>query len=142
VIPDHYWILRDKDQKVGNIEIDNGTYVVNIKGRSNRFPSLKTLHDKVQIDFEPAVRRTQNSEPVTQVHGYHTNQPAYNAIFDVRHQLPLWTSEERSRSWLAAGWYLVRQHRDWRIMECPKLILMQRYQYQGPFHTRQQAEQA
>jgi hypothetical protein len=139
VVPDQYWILRDQDHKVGNIEIDGGEYVVSINGHRSRFKNLTTLANTIRIDFEVAPA----SSPVPlskEVHGYPTTGVAYNSIFDVQHQLPLWTSEPRSRSWLAAGWYRVRQHRDWQIVQCPKLILLQRYPYQGPFHSREQAQ--
>ena len=140
VIPDQYWILRDHDHKIGNIEIDKGEYVVSINGQSARFNSLSTLTNTIRIDFEKVIK-PHVSQCDREVHGYPTSDVAYNAIFDVQHQLPLWTSEPRSRSWLAAGWYLVRQHRDWQIMHCPKLIILQRYPYQGPFRTQQEAEQ-
>jgi len=139
VIPDQYWILRDQDHKVGNIEIDGGEYVVSINGSRTRFTSLKMLKDTVRIDFESTVVKSDPTQE-DQVHGYPTTSRAYNAVFDVQHQLPLWTTEPRSRSWLAAGWYRVRQRRTWQIMQCPKLIILERYEYQGPFHTREQAQ--
>lgn len=140
VIPDQYWILRDQDHKVGNIEIDSGEYVVSINGRRSRFKNLALLSNSIRIDFEtaPATNVLDNE---FEVHGYPTVSKAYNAMFDVKHQLPLWTPEPRSRSWLAAGWYRVRQHRDWHVMQCPKLIILQRYAYQGPFYSREEAQQ-
>jgi len=52
----------------------------------------------------------------------------------------LFTRDTKSKSWYAAGWYMVKQHRAWKAVQNPKLITLQRYQYQGPFHTQQQAE--
>jgi len=141
VVPDQYWILRDHDHKIGNIEADNGEYVVSINGAKSRFKTLKMLEDNIRVDFD----RSQYQVPqktAYEVHGFPTNGIAYNAIFDVKHQLPLWTQEERSRSWLAAGWYRVQQHRDWKIMQCPKLIILQRYAYQGPFRSREEAQKS
>jgi len=138
VIPDQYWILREHDRKVGNIETDHGEYVISLNGERIRFKTLNLIKDKVKIDFESVETKNQEQDPF-QVHGYPTTSQAHNAIFDVKHQLPLWTQHERSRSWLAAGWYRVRQHRDWQVMQCPKLILLERYQYQGPFRTREEA---
>jgi hypothetical protein len=141
VIPDQYWILRDHDHKIGNIEIDGGEYVVSINGRSKRFKNLDVLSSSIRIDFD-ATKPVSTAEPGYHVHGYPTMSVAHNAVFDVKHQLPLWTQEPRSRSWLAAGWYRVKQHRDWQIMQCPKLIILQRYAYQGPFHTLEEAQGA
>jgi hypothetical protein len=139
VIPNQFWILRDHDHKVGNIEADNGEFIVSLNGAQHRFKSLRTLKDNIQIDFEKTSKKSINV-PTHEVHGFPTTGNAYNAIFDVKHQLPLWTQEPRSRSWLAAGWYRVQQHRDWRMMQCPKLIILQRYPYQGPFRTLKEAQ--
>jgi hypothetical protein len=70
---------------------------------------------------------------------YPTREQAYNAIYDVKHQVPLWTREPRSKSWYAAGWYQVRQGRSWQVEFCPKLITLQRYAYRGPYYTEEQA---
>jgi hypothetical protein len=142
VIPDQYWILREHDRKVGNIEVSDSGYQVSINGRSLVIKNLDSLTAAMPIDFKPVTRAEPQPDTVSSVHGYATSAPAYNAIFDVKHQLPLWTREPRSRSWLAAGWYRVRQHRNWRIVHCPKLILLERYQYQGPYHSADEARGA
>lgn len=139
VIPNQYWILREHDRKVGNIEANSGGYVLNLNGETTKVKTLNMLVERVPISFEPAFTTT-HRDSGNQVHGYPTTDFPFNAIFDVKHQLPLWTKEERSRSWIAAGWYLVRQHRDFKVMQCPKLILLERYEYQGPFYTQQEAE--
>jgi hypothetical protein len=142
VIPDQYWILREHDRKIGNIEATDRGYQVNLNGRSVVIKNLDSLTATTPIDFKDILRSESRPETVNSVHGYATSSPAYNAIFDVQHQLPLWTHEPRSRSWLAAGWYRVRQHRNWRIVHCPKLILLERYQYQGPFHSAEEARRS
>lgn len=141
VIPDQYWILRDQDRKVGNIQVDGHQYIVNIGTVQHRFSDLQTLAHAVNIVFEHS-NPSLLDPPQTEVHGYPTHSRAYNAVFDVRHQLPLWTTHARSRSWLAAGWYRIRQHRTWKAVYCPKLIILERYQYQGPFRTLQEAQTA
>lgn len=141
VIPDQYWILRDQDRKVGNIQVDGHGYVVNIGAEQRRFSDLQTLSHAVNIVFESG-SPSNSDAPDMEVHGYPTRSRAYNSVFDVRHQLPLWTTEPRSRSWLAAGWYRIRQHRTWKAVYCPKLIILERYQYQGPFRSLQEAQTA
>ena len=78
----------------------------------------------------------------TTVHGYATSSRPYNPVLDVKHQLPLYTTEPRSRSWSAAGWYLIKQHRNWIATFCPKLILLQRYNYRGPFKSKEEANES
>jgi hypothetical protein len=137
--PEQYWILRDRGHKVGNIELDHGAYVVSIRGSSQRFNDLREITRAADIDFEPTITAHKPMDPC-QVHGYPTSGVAYNAVFDVQHQLPLWTTEPRSRAWLAAGWYRIQQHQNWRVTMCPKLIILERYPYRGPFMTREEAQ--
>jgi len=140
VIPDQYWILREHDEKIGNIEAESGGFVVSMKGAKIRVPTLTTVTEKLPITFDEPFAVSHGSNGNT-VHGYPTTSVPHNAVFDVQHQLPLWTTEPNSRSWMAAGWYKVKQHRDWKIMMCPKLILLKRYPYQGPFESQEQARQ-
>jgi hypothetical protein len=138
VIPDQYWILREQDRKIGNIEAHDGGYVVSINGEKNLFKDLDILCQNVPVMFDLDMSEDPDVNPC-QCHGYSTKSRVYNAMFDVRRQLPLWTDEPRSRSWLAAGWYRVQHHRNWRIMHCPKVIILDRYPFKGPFKTREQA---
>lgn len=142
VIPNQYWILRDDRGKVGNIEADpQGGFQVKINNQIETFKTITTIKRKKDIDFEPANKSTVKAQVEHQVHGYPTTHRPYNGIYDVKHQVPLWTRESRSRSWYAAGWYRIRQGRTWTVYQCPKLITLQRYQYQGPFLTEQEAQQ-
>lgn len=141
VVPDQFWILKEDDRKIGNIQADSQGYSVCINNSVTRFKTLTNLQQRVPIDFEIIQRRAE-PKPDNTVNGYPTTSFPYNAIFDVKHQLPLWTRDERSKSWYAAGWYLVRQHRSWKVENCPKLIMLERYEYRGPFYTKSEAESA
>lgn len=141
VVPDQFWILRQNDTKIGNIEAINGRYEVTVNGRSVVVNNLRSFAEDFDIDFMDIVEDRNNEVPST-VNGYPTSSQAYNAVFDVKHQLPLWTKDPRSRSWLAAGWYRIKQHRDWKVIFCPKLIFLTRYKYQGPFKSLDEAKKS
>lgn len=137
VVPDQYWILREHDRKVGNIQAESDGYTLSLHGEKTRFDSLNVLIDRIPVTFEILTPNSQNKIS-NQVHGFPTIGYPYNAMFDVRYHLPLWTQTEHSKSWLAAGWYRVQYH-DWTVIQCPKLIILQRYKYLGPFHTAEEA---
>ena len=141
VIPDQFWILKENDQKVGNIEAGPDGYSLCLKDRKVNFQTLNMLKERINIDFEPITTDVQKP-PKNEVHGFPTDDFPHNAIFDVKRQIPLWTKEEKSKSWYAAGWYKVKVHRTWDVVQCPKLISLQRYPYKGPFHTESQAKEA
>jgi hypothetical protein len=89
------------------------------------------------IEFEPA-EKVSRPRP-NQVHGYSTGCRTHNGMWNVQMKLPLFTKTAKSKSWFAAGWYCVKQHRAWKVVHNPKLIVLERYSYQGPFYTEEQA---
>ena len=139
VVPDQFWILKQDDRKVGNIEAMAGGFSVRIGDQVNNYKTINTIKQRIAIAFEPVVNKIKTVAVSKTVHGYPTREQAYNAIYDVKHQVPLWTREPRSKSWYAAGWYQVRQGRSWQVEFCPKLITLQRYAYRGPYYTEEQA---
>jgi hypothetical protein len=138
VIPNRYWILRDQDQKVGNIESVGDGYSVRINNNVAKFKTIDSLCQQLPITFDTTSSKT--NEHRNQAYGFDTSSEPHNAIWDVKKQVPLWTKEPRSKSWMAAGWYRIRQHRDWHVIFCPKAILLDRYAYQGPYHSRHEAQ--
>ena len=139
VIPNQYWILQQDDRKIGNIEAAADGFTVVINGSQQKFKNLRTIRNKVSIDFQN-LPRSRSPGKENSVLGYPTDGVPYNGVFDVPHRVPLWTREPRSKSWYAAGWYLVRQGRRWSTEFCPKMILLNRNAFMGPFHSRQEAE--
>jgi hypothetical protein len=139
VVPDQYWILRDRDRKIGNIQADSHGYSVCIDNNVTKFKTLDMLQERLSVTFESMPTVSLPTE-VNSVQGYPTSSTPCNGVWDVKKHLPLWTQDERSKSWFAAGWYRVKQHRTWKIMFCPKLIVLDRYQYQGPFYSRIEAQ--
>lgn len=142
VIPNQYWILRQNDRKIGNIEASKDGYSVKIHNQIRQFKTISMVKQRAGIDFETVTPLPAHQEPNNQISGYPTLSMPFNAVFDVRLQAPLWTKDQRSKSWYAAGWFKVRAGRRWQTILCPKLITLQRYQYVGPFKTQEQADQS
>lgn len=139
IIPNQFWILQENDQKIGNIEAGPNGFQVKIKDQIKQFKTIRTIKQREQINFETVVDKKPQVES-NQVHGFPTTGHAHNAIYDVKHQIPLWTKEPRSKSWYAAGWYRVKLNRHWTVVQCPKLITLQRYPYDGPFMTEKETQ--
>jgi hypothetical protein len=137
VIDKQYWILKRDDQKIGALEAEADGYTMRIDNSVKKFKTIPMVRKNTNIVFEPAIKTT--PPKANHVYGIDTGCKTFNPIWDVKHKLPLFTKERKSKSWYAAGWYRVKQHRHWRIFQNPKLIVLERYQYQGPFHTKEQA---
>jgi len=140
IIDKQFWILKQDDQKVGNIQASADGYQLTLRNQVVSYKTLPALKRKANIEFEPP---TTPSRPANdQVHGFDTGCRAHNGMWNVQMRVPLFTKQAKSKSWFAAGWYAVRQHRSWRVVRNPKLIVLQRYQYNGPFHNKDQANES
>ncbi len=140
VVANQYWILKKDDRKIGQVEAVEDGYTVKILDRVARYKTIKMAGREANIEFEkPEKTRT---VPRNLVHGYEVAGRVYNPLWNVQLRLPLFTKDAKSKSWYAAGWYRVKQHRTWKVMQNPKLITLQRYQYQGPFHTKEQTNES
>ena len=139
VIDKQFWILQKDNQKVGNIEACDGGYQVKINNQVTQYKTIKLAAREVNISFEPAVKRTKTKVTADHVHGYPVTGRIHNPMWDVPQQLPVYTKTNKSKSWFAAGWYNVKKGRHWKTVQCPKLIVLQRYPYQGPYYTQEEA---
>jgi len=137
VIDKKYWILKKDNHKIGALHAESDGYTMRIQDQVGKFKTIPMVRKKIDIEFAPLEKTTRPA--LDQVHGYATGCRAHNPMWDVKHRLPLFTKERKSKSWYAAGWYAVKQHRTWKIVRNPKLIVLERYQYQGPFHTQEAA---
>lgn len=131
-----YWILQEADQKVGNIEAWNGGYQVLIRGEVKQFKTIKLAAREANIVFEKSATASKPNN--TMVHGFPVIGRCYNPVWDVAHRLPLYTKTRKSKSWFAAGWYSLKRGRNWKVVQDPKLISLQRYPYQGPFLNKEE----
>lgn len=140
VIDRKYWILQDNDRKVGNVEACDGGFQVKINNQTAQFKTIKLVEQRVHVHFEPPLKT--KAKPVTNlVHGYPVAGRVHNPMWDVQKKLPIYTKTNKSKSWFAAGWYKVKKGRNWSTIQGPKLILLQRYPYSGPFYSKEEAEQ-
>jgi hypothetical protein len=139
VVDKQYWILKENDRKVGNIEAFAGGYQVKINNQVAQFKTIKLAARTVNIEFEPATKSVKPKTNIDQIYGYAVAGRVYNPMWSVAQHLPVYTKTSKSKSWFAAGWYNVKKGRKWKAVLAPKLITLQRYPYQGPFYTQEEA---
>jgi hypothetical protein len=137
VIDKKFWILQKDNEKVGNIEACAGGFQVTINNQVEQYRSIRMAAQRANIMFETGVKISKPD--VHLVHGFPASGRVYNPVWDVPNQLPLYTKSNKSKSWFAAGWYLVKKGRKWKTVQDPKLILLERYPYHGPFHNKESA---
>ena len=133
------WILQDGDLKVGNIQACDGGYQVKIQNQIAELKTIRMAAQRINIHFEPVQKIVSAGSVENLVHGYPAAGRIYNPMWDIKMKLPVYTKTTKSKSWFAAGWYRVKKGRAWTVTQDPKLIVLQRYAYTGPFYTQKEA---
>jgi hypothetical protein len=148
LVKDRFWIIEEDGAKIGTLqkEENNGWIFLSKKDQREKFPDIESVKIKFGPDIfdnDPVQEKpTQvDNEQPTEVHGYPVNQIAYNAMFDVTKQLPIYTKTPKSKSLFCAGYYIIEFPKGWRKAFCPKLITLQRYTFKGPIKTKLEMQQ-
>ena len=135
IVKDKFWIVERDGEKCATIQaIDEaGGFAYVYDDQREIFPTIKLLSKKYNISFEKAERR--KSVPENNIWNFPTSGKPYNALFDVQKYLPIYTKTHDSKSYFCAGYYAVNIDGTWSKYFCPKLIILNRNEYCGPFST-------
>lgn len=137
IIDEQFWIVTDGTKKIGNIQLNNhNIYEVTLSGNSLNFPTKDELTKSIQIDFQNNITKTTSKTPYPE---YPTTKQVYNSIMDVQRGLHLFTKSKKSKCYHAAGYFVLDLNGSKEVIFCPKYIFIQRYNYQGPFKTKDEA---
>lgn len=132
IIKDKFWIVERDGNKIGTICVDDDRFMFSSKDGVKYFDNKKQLERRLgQTVFE----RQENAEIEVEkvVHGYPVSTTPFNAMFNVKKRLPLFTKSSKSKSLYCAGYYIIQFNKGWVKSFCPKLITLDRYQFKGPF---------
>ena len=140
VVKNKFWIVEDEGQKIATIQaVDQGGFVYVHASERQRFPSIKMLSTAFNLKFDST--KPAKVKEAGSCYGFPCTGTAHNQIWDVQRRLPLYTKSAKSRSFFCAGYYAVKYSNIWVTEYCPKSIAIARYEYAGPFKTREQADQ-
>jgi len=128
-----FWILKNNSIKVGEISNIQDKTILSFKGKRTIFKTLDSLKKKTNIEFLDIVSNATTKHNT--IYGYPYTDNAFNTVWDLKLKLPLYTKKENSKSLFAAGYYMVKIKNKWREILSPKLIILQRNEYLGPYKT-------
>jgi hypothetical protein len=138
VVKNKFWIVEEGGQKIATIQAideDGGVAYVHDEQREV-FPSIKLLSKKYNIVFAKADKPKKEKQDIYEVYGFPTTSNPHNQVLDVQRYLPIYTKTLKSKSFFCAGYYIIKFSNTWVRATCPKLITLNRYEYQGPFKTQ------
>jgi hypothetical protein len=137
IIENKFWIVERDGEKFATLrKNEDNRFVLSNELGIKIYDNKEKLTKEFGRDFFIAriIKESRNALP-NEVHGYATSVEPHNAMFDIQRKLPLFTKSSDSKSLYCAGYYVIKFEKGWVKSFCPKLITLQRYEYQGPFKT-------
>ena len=96
------------------------------------------IKKQTSIEFQQTkVEKTKKEIPFNE---YPTTKKVYNSMLDIKRKIHLFTKTSKSKCYHAAGWYVMYQSEEPVVVFCPKYIFIQRYEYEGPYKTEDEAK--
>lgn len=134
VVDGKFWILKDGEAKVGELQKSSTGFRFSAPTARDEFKTISMAEERLGMRVEKAPL-----PPPPETHsvsGYPTNCQVFNPVYDVKLRVPLFTKSRESKCWHAAGWYQIKQFAEYEWVQCPKMIILQRYPFVGPFKEK------
>lgn len=143
VVDGKFWIVEENENKVGVLKLtEQKKFVFSSKDTITVFENKKKLFEAFGSNFFVIKKKVTTIDDLDrEVHGYPSSSKPYNPMYDVKKHLPLFTKSNKSKSVYCAGYYIIKFDKGWVKSFCPKLITVERYQYEGPFRTELEMKQ-
>ena len=143
VVKNKFWIVEEDGNKIATIQaVDEGGFAYVHNEQREIFPTIKLLSNRYNIEFVKAEKPVKEKLEVYDVYGFPTPNRPHNEVLDVQRYLPIYTKTSKSKSFFCAGYYIVRYSSTWVRAYCPKMITLNRYEYQGPFKSAERMLEA
>ena len=138
IVEGKFWIVEENGTKIATLhKKENNKFVLSSSNGEMMFNKKEELTKQFGKGFfltSDKVKVT-NTEDAKECHGYPTSCKPYNAMYDVKRKLPLFTKSNQSKSLYCAGYYVIKFDKGWVKSFCPKAITIERYPFKGPFKS-------
>ena len=138
VIKNKFWIVEEEGKKIATIQaVEDGGFVYVQDQSRQRYPTIKLLSKEHNVSFDVVMSKKEKPQAQEQeVYGYPVSNRAWNTMWDVKHQFPVYTKTSKSKSYYCAGYYIIKFNNGWVKSYCPKFITLNRYEFQGPYANK------
>lgn len=142
IVEGKLWIVEQDGEKVATLQKqENNKFILSNDGESIWFNKKEEITKFFGNDFfVPFSKININKLVQNECHGFPTRTKPFNAMYDVKRKLPLYTKNNHSNSLYCAGWYTVK-FKNWVTLFCPKLVTVEQYESHGPFKSKAEAKQ-
>jgi hypothetical protein len=137
IVDGKFWIVEQDGLKIATLhKKENDQYILSSTTGELCFNKKEELTSEFGSNFFTSNHHIKVSAvTLNECYGYPTSCTPYNAIYDVRRKLPLFTKSDQSKSLYCAGYYIIKFEKGWVKSFCPKAITIERNSHKGPFKS-------
>lgn|SRR6056300_290585 len=133
IVAGKFWIVEEDGERIGTLsKQEDKSYMYCCNTQTKLYETEKLLVKDIDIEWGIKDAETVTT-PEKEVHGFTTSCVPYNAMYDVKRKLPLFTKSKKSKSLYCAGYYIIKFDKGWVRSFCPKLVTVENYVSKGPF---------
>lgn len=142
ILKNKFWIVESEGSQIATIQaIEQGGFVYVQNERRKKFNTIKVLSKTYNLKFDKAAsKKNKDSKPNALIYDFPITGRAYQIMWDLKHKFPVYAKSSKSRSFFCAGYYIVNLNNVWTKVFCPKLITLNRYEFFGPYKTKEEME--
>ena len=140
LVPNKSWIIENNGTKIGTLNKEKKGYSFFQKGTKIEIKDLGEVKhhlglSNLEQETSKYVRVPTKSNVEPNVYDYPCASRPHNPVYNIVKRLPIYAKSSKSKSLYCAGYYVIKFRKGWVKSFCPKLITLERYEYQGPFKT-------
>lgn len=138
IVDNRFWILEDPDQgRIGTMQTVDQGIQVNVQGLIKIYKNFQHAAQELNLQTATDCKVETKSDPkIWYSNGYPINTQPYNEMYNAQLGLSMYTKTERSKSFYAAGYYIIKFDFAWAQAYCPKVVTLKNNPYAGPYRTR------
>lgn len=142
VVKNKFWVVEQEGRPVATIQAkdDGGFAFVNGQAREY-FPSMIAIKRRYNIKLSKTNSDVKKNK-IKEIYGFPCQHVPHNGVFNLQRQLPIYSLDEKSKSYYCAGYYLIKHGDNWIGEFSPKLITLNRYDFLGPFRSHEEMKRA
>jgi hypothetical protein len=140
ILKNKFWIVESEGSQIATIQaIEQGGFVYVQNGSRKKFSTITVLSKTYNLKFSRKNAKTTKEKSVkNSIYGFPLHGRAYQIMWDLKHKLPVFAKLKNSKSFYCAGYYIIKLNQEWTESFCPKLITLNRYEFLGPFKTKEE----
>ena len=138
LVPNKSWLVEDDGVKLGTLNKEKKGFSFYRNGVKIDISDAKEVKKQFGLEELEEVRKSikaQKKEVPLFVYDYPCASKPHNPVYNIIKKLPIYAKSSKSKSLYCAGYYVIKFRKGWVKSFCPKLITLERYEYQGPYKT-------